>query len=58
MNKTTFNIIVIITIAVGLTVLNQFELIDGLLKFALIPILAFYFLGQYAERKYGRQKES
>ena len=58
MNKTTFNIIVIIIIAIGLTILDRFELIDGLLKFALIPILAFYFLGQYAERKYGRQKES
>ena len=53
MKKRTFDIIVILTIGVGLTLLYSYNLLDGLAKFALIPILAFYFIGQYSERKFG-----
>ncbi len=53
MKKRTFDIIVILFIGIVLTMLYYFNLLDGLAKFALIPILAFYFIGQYSERKFG-----
>ena len=53
MKKRTFDIIVILFIAIALSILYSFHLLDGLAKFALIPILAFYFIGQYSERKFG-----
>ncbi len=52
MKKETFNLLVIVMIAILLLILNQFELLEKYSKFALIPILAFYYLGQYAERKF------
>jgi len=52
MKKRTFDIIVILLIAIILTILHQFDLLEKSAKFMLIPILAFYFLGQYAERKF------
>ncbi len=53
MKKRTFDIIVILSIAIGLSVLYQFGLLDGIAKFALLPILAFYYLGQYSVLKFG-----
>ena len=52
MKKRTFDIIVILIIAILLIILNQLDLLEKLAKFMLVPILAFYFIGQYAERKF------
>ncbi|MCF8360677.1 MAG: hypothetical protein K9H26_18125 [Prolixibacteraceae bacterium] len=52
MRKRTFDIIVIFLIALALISLNQFDLLEESAKFMFIPILAFYFIGQLAERKF------
>jgi hypothetical protein len=52
MKKRTFDIIAIFMIAIFLTILNQFDVLEKSAKFMLVPILAFYFLGQYSERKF------
>jgi hypothetical protein len=52
MKKRTFDIIMILLIAILLVTLNQFDLLEKSAKFMLIPILAFYFIGQFAERKF------
>lgn len=52
MKKRTFDIIMILLIAILLMTLNQFDLLEKSAKFMLIPILAFYFIGQFAERKF------
>jgi hypothetical protein len=57
MKKRTFDMLVIIFIAVALSLLYKFNLLDGLARYALIPILAFYFLGQYSERKFKATKK-
>jgi len=57
MKKRTFDILVIIFIAVALSLLSEFNLLDGLAKYVLIPILAFYFLGQYSQRKFKETKD-
>ncbi|MGI6478918.1 MAG: hypothetical protein ACOX0M_05700 [Salinivirgaceae bacterium] len=52
MKKRTFDIIVILVIAVLLLALNQFGLLEKSAKFMFIPILVFYYIGQLAERKF------
>ncbi len=52
MRKRYFTIIIIVVIAVFLTILDLFNLLEKSAKFMLIPILAFYFIGQYSERKF------
>lgn len=52
MRKVSFNIIVIVLIAIIMIVLNEFNLAEQFSKFMLLPIIAFYFIGQYAERKF------
>jgi len=52
MKKRTFDIIVIPLIAIALIILNQFDLLEKSAKFMLIPILAFYYLGKYSERRF------
>lgn len=51
MKKKTFDIIVVLLIALSLIILNQFDLLEKGARFMFIPILAFYFLGQYSERR-------
>lgn len=51
MKKITYDIIVILIIALLLIILNQFDLLEKSAKFMFIPILAFYYIGQYVERK-------
>ncbi|NLL27445.1 MAG: hypothetical protein GX259_01495 [Bacteroidales bacterium] len=51
MKKRTFDIIVILAIAIFMLILNQFDLLEKSAKFMFIPILVFYFIGQLAERK-------
>jgi di/tricarboxylate transporter len=57
MKKRTFDILVIIFIAIVLSLLYEFNLLDGMANYALIPILAFYFLGQYSQRKFKETKD-
>ena len=52
MKKRTFDIIIILLIAITLIILNRFDLLEKSAKFMLIPILAFYYIGQYSERKF------
>ncbi len=52
MKKRTFNNIMILLVAILLVMLNQFDLLEKSAKFMLIPILAFYYIGQFAERKF------
>ena len=52
MKKMYFNMIIIIVIAVFLTLLDMFDLLEKSAKFMLIPILIFYFIGQYSEKKF------
>jgi tryptophan-rich sensory protein len=52
MKKRTINIIVILLTAIILIALNQLELLEKSAKFMLIPIVAFYYFGQYSERKF------
>lgn len=52
MSRRAFDILVILIIGASLLVLNQFDLLGQMAKFMFIPILAFYFLGQFAQRKF------
>ena len=52
MKKRYFDIISIIVIAIFLGILAMFNLLEKSAKFMLIPILAFYFIGQCSERKF------
>ncbi|MBE9466749.1 MAG: hypothetical protein IMY72_00340 [Bacteroidetes bacterium] len=52
MKKIHFNIIIIIIIALFLTTLDMLNLLEKSGKFMLIPIFAFYIIGQYSERKF------
>jgi len=50
-----FDIIVILGIAGLLITLNQFDLLEKSARFMFIPILTFYFIGRYAERKFQKK---
>ena len=52
MEKRTINIIVILLIAIFLTILSQLNILESSAKFMLIPILTFYYIGQYVERRF------
>lgn len=52
MNKRLFDIVVIIAIALFLLLFLWLDLLEKLMPFLVIIILAFYFLGQYTERKF------
>ncbi|MBW6490530.1 MAG: hypothetical protein K0B15_04970 [Lentimicrobium sp.] len=52
MKKRSFNIFIIIAAAILLLAFSYFGLLEKSSKFMLIPILVFYFLGQYSERKF------
>lgn len=52
MKKIHINIIVIVVIAIFLISIDMFNLLEKSAKFMLIPILAFYFIGQYSEQKF------
>lgn len=51
MKKKTFDIIVVLLIAIILIILNRLDVLERAARFMFIPILAFYFLGQYSERR-------
>jgi len=47
-----FNMIVLVVIAIFLTTLDLFDLLEKSGKFMLPPIFAFYLIGQYSERRF------
>jgi len=49
--KVILDISFIVVTAIILIVLNEFRLIEKYVRFALIPILISYYLGQFIERK-------
>ena len=54
MNKTGFDILIIVVMVSMLSIIIYFNLTDLYMKFSLIPLLTMYFIGQYAERKFGK----
>jgi hypothetical protein len=52
MKKIAFDIIVIVLVALLLIILSRLDLLEKSAKFMLIPILVFYYVGQYVERKF------
>lgn len=51
-----FDIIVILLIAGLLLTLNQVDLHEKSARFMFIPILTFYFIGKYSERKFQKNE--
>jgi|GEM_PF-6439099 len=49
--------VVIFLTAGFLIILNQMELMGKVTKFMFIPLLVFYYLGQFVERKYRSSQE-
>ena len=52
MKKKYFNIFVIFLIVLLLGVITILDFENQVFNFMLIPILGFYYLGQYSERKF------
>jgi len=52
MTKRTFDTIIIVSIALFLIGLEFFDLTEKVSKFMFTPILAYYFIGQYSERRF------
>ena len=53
MKKIYIDIVVIVVAAVGMILLDSFDLLEKSAKFMLIPILAFYYFGKYVGKRYG-----
>lgn len=51
MKNKIFDIVLLIGLAALLALLNQFELLAKYAHFALIPIMAFYYLGIWVGKK-------
>lgn len=51
-NKIIIDVLFVILITLILTGLDHFELLENYIGYALIPILAAYFIGQQIERKF------
>ena len=52
MTKTIFNFVFITLIGIFLIVLNEFDLLQSGVGFAIIPIALSYLVGQYSERRF------
>ena len=55
MKKIHFDLLMILLTLVLLLTLNRLDLLEEYAKFGMVPLLAFYWLGQYAERKFKRK---
>jgi hypothetical protein len=55
MKKLHFDLLIIFSMAVLLLTLNRLGLLEEYAKFGLIAFLAFYWLGQYSERKFKKK---
>jgi len=47
-----FDIILISLMAAMLIILNEYDLLDKYAKFSIIPLIIFYYLGKFMERKF------
>jgi hypothetical protein len=56
MKTKSIDIAVIIALALGLILLNEFGYMQEYTKFAFIPMLSLYYLGRYVEQKIGKSK--
>ena len=52
MKKYLFDAAMIVLMAGFLITLNQLDLLDKYAKFGVIPLMVFYFLGKYSERRF------
>ncbi len=52
MKKRAIDIVIILSIALLLTLLYHFNLSDKSTKYMFIPLLTYYYIGQYTERKF------
>lgn len=52
MKKRTFDIIIILLIAIALTFVNQLGMLEKSTGFLFIPFLAMYFIGQFVALKF------
>lgn len=52
MKKRTFDLIILLVIGLLLVGMEEIEALEKLKKFNFIIILTFYYIGQYAERKF------
>lgn len=55
MKKNLFDIAMIIVMAAFLSLLIYLDWLRGYGGFLIIPMLIFYYLGQFSERKYGQK---
>ena len=55
MKKIHFDLLMILLMLVLILTLNRLDLLEEYAKFGMVPLLAFYWLGQYAERKLKRK---
>ncbi len=52
MKKYLFDVVMIVLMAGFLIVLREFNLLEKYVKFGMIPLMVFYFLGKYSERRF------
>jgi len=52
MKKVTFDIIVIVFMAVLLTAVYYYDFSETFVKFGIIPLLLFYYIGSFAGKKF------
>ena len=52
MKKRTFTVLVIVVTAAALVGLNEFDILDYLVRYVFIFLMGFYFLGQFAQRRF------
>jgi len=53
MKKSSFDVFFIICATIILVVMNEYGLLEKYIAFSLIPILIAYYLGQFAQKKFG-----
>ena len=58
MNKIYFGMLFLIIATAIVLGLNHYDLVANFGEFAIIPILAAYFMGQYSEGKYGSKNHN
>lgn len=52
MQKRTFTVLVILVTAAALVGLNEFDMLEYLARYVFIFLMGFYFLGQFAQRRF------
>jgi len=54
MKRVYFDIIVIVVLTLGLVIFSELDLLGNSAKWMFIPVLAFYYIGQMAERRFSK----